>query len=171
VPLRKLPEGEGGGRGAGGGTMNCLTAVCAVKLWWKPGTDLQERATYVILFVLHHSFPMNVPVGPTPCLIILYPSFRPLPALLELVAGSSVWFLPCLTQAVSRSFPRFELGVRSSGICGGQSGTDTGSRQIFWLPLPLPIQPTAAYSSIIRGRYSRPNSGRRIEWTVSPHPK
>jgi hypothetical protein len=39
-------------------------------------------------------------------------------------------------------------------------------------PLPILIPPTAPHSSssINRGWYNRPNSGRRTNWTVSPHP-
>jgi hypothetical protein len=54
--------------------------------------------------------------------------------------------------------------VRSFGICGGQGGTGV----CFLLPIVIP--PTAPLSSsIIRGWYNRPVSGRRTKWTQS-HP-
>jgi hypothetical protein len=40
------------------------------------------------------------------------------------------------------------------------------------LPLQLiPLTASHSSSSIIRGWYNRPNSGRRTKWTVSHHPK
>jgi hypothetical protein len=56
-------------------------------------------------------------------------------------------------------------------ICGGQSGTGVGFLRVLRFPLPILIPPTAPHSlsSIIRGWYSRPISGRRTKWTQS-HP-
>jgi hypothetical protein len=59
--------------------------------------------------------------------------------------------------------------VRACGICGGQSGTGADFLQVLRFPLSILIPPTAPHSSIIRGWYNRPNSGRRTKWTQS-HP-
>jgi hypothetical protein len=55
--------------------------------------------------------------------------------------------------------------VLSYGICGGQSGTGASLVRVFRFLMPV-IPPTAPYSSssIIRGLYNRPVSGR------GPHP-
>jgi hypothetical protein len=80
-----------------------------------------------------------------------------------------------IAQAVSRRLPIAPTGVRaqvkSCGICGGQSGTGEGFLRVLQLPLPILIPPTAPHSSssIIRGWYNRPISGRRTKWTQS-HP-
>jgi hypothetical protein len=52
------------------------------------------------------------------------------------------------------------------GICGGQGGTGAGFLLVVRLPLSS-IPPNAPHSSssIIRGRYNGPNSGRRTKWT------
>jgi hypothetical protein len=61
--------------------------------------------------------------------------------------------------------------VRSCGICGGQSGTGARFLPVLRFPLPILIPPTAPLlSSIIRGWYNRPVSGRRTNWTQS-HPR
>jgi hypothetical protein len=80
-----------------------------------------------------------------------------------------------IAQAVSRRLPtaaaRVRAQVSSCGICGGQNDTGAGSLPVLRLPVPILI-PTAVphlSSSIIRGWYSRPISGRRTEWTQS-HP-
>jgi hypothetical protein len=76
-----------------------------------------------------------------------------------------------IAQAVSHRLPtaavRVRAKVRSCGICGGQSGTRAGYLGVFLIP------PTAPHSSsIIRGRYNGPVSGRRTKWTQShPNPR
>jgi hypothetical protein len=80
-----------------------------------------------------------------------------------------------IAQAVRRWFPtaatRVRAQVRSCGICGGQSGTGAGLLQVLRFPLSIIIPPTAPHtSSIIRGRYKNPNSGRRAKWTHQSHP-
>jgi hypothetical protein len=80
-----------------------------------------------------------------------------------------------IAQAVSRRLPtaaaRVRPQVRSCGNCGGQSGTGGGFLRVLRFPLPVLIPPTTPHSSssIIRGWYSRPVSGRRTKWTQS-HP-
>jgi hypothetical protein len=80
-----------------------------------------------------------------------------------------------IAQAVSRRLPtsaaRVPAQVRSCGICGGQSGTGAHFLRVLRFPLPILIPPTAPHSSssIIRGWYNRPNSGRRTKRTQS-HP-
>jgi hypothetical protein len=79
-----------------------------------------------------------------------------------------------IAQAVSCWLPtevaRVRAQVRSRGIFGGESGTRVGFFQVLRFPLPILIPPTAPHSSsIIRGWYNRPNSGRCTKWTQS-HP-
>jgi hypothetical protein len=65
---------------------------------------------------------------------------------------------------------RVRAQVRSCGICGGQCGTGAGFLRVLPFPLPILIPPTTSHSSsIIRGWYNRPISGRRTKWTQS-HP-
>jgi hypothetical protein len=61
--------------------------------------------------------------------------------------------------------------VRSCGIYGGQSGSGAGFLRVLRFSLPILIPPTAPHSSssIIRGWYNRPVSGRCTKWTQS-HP-
>jgi hypothetical protein len=80
-----------------------------------------------------------------------------------------------IAQAVSRRLPtaatRFRAQVRSCEICDEQSGTAAGFLRVLQFPLPSLIPPTALHSSssVIRGWYNRPVSGRRTKWTQS-HP-
>jgi hypothetical protein len=78
-----------------------------------------------------------------------------------------------IAQAVSHRLPtaaaRFRAQVSSCGICGGQSGTEVGFLRVLRFTLPIRIPPTAPHSSsIIRGLYNRPISGRRTKWILTP---
>jgi hypothetical protein len=101
--------------------------------------------------------------------------FEPTTAVFELVKTMHT-FYRAIAQAVSRWLPtsaaRVRAQVKSCGICGGQSEAGTGFLRVLRIPLPILIPPTAPYSSsIIWGWYTRPISGRRTKWTVSPHSK
>jgi hypothetical protein len=78
-----------------------------------------------------------------------------------------------IAQPASRRLPtaaaRVRAGIMSSWTCSGQSGTGTRFLRVLRFLLPIIIPPTAPHSSIIRGWYNRPISGRRIKWTQS-HP-
>jgi hypothetical protein len=82
-----------------------------------------------------------------------------------------------IAQGISRRLPtaagRARSHVRSFGICGGQVGTGAVFLRVLRFPLPILIPPTVPHSSsIIRGWYNRPVSGRCTKWTqVSPHPR
>jgi hypothetical protein len=82
-----------------------------------------------------------------------------------------------IAQAVSRQLPtvaaRVRGQVRSRGICGRQTVTGAGFLLRLLFPLPIVIPLTAPRSSsIIRGWYNRPVSGRSTKWTQShPTPK
>jgi hypothetical protein len=81
-----------------------------------------------------------------------------------LAAGLHVAKGRAIAQAVSRRLPtaaaRFRAQIRSCGICGRRSGTGAGFLQELLFPLPISILPHVPYSSIIRGWYNRPISGR-----------
>jgi hypothetical protein len=79
-----------------------------------------------------------------------------------------------VAQAVSRRHPsvaaRVPSQVRSCVICDGRSVTGAGVLRLLRFPLPIYIPPTASHlSSIIRGRYKSPSSGRNSKWAQS-HP-
>jgi hypothetical protein len=79
-----------------------------------------------------------------------------------------------IAWAVSRRLPtgtaRGRAQVCSCEICGGQNGTWIDIFRVFRFPLPIFIPPTAPHSSsITRGWYNSPDSGRRAKWTQS-HP-
>jgi hypothetical protein len=83
-----------------------------------------------------------------------------------------------IAQAVSRRLPtaavRVRAHVKSCGICGEQSGTEAGFLRVLRFPLPIFIPPIASHSSssIIRGWYHKPISGRCTKCTLShPSPK
>jgi hypothetical protein len=83
-----------------------------------------------------------------------------------------VW-RPCHSSGFHRlsiAAARVRAQVRSYKICSGLSGTGAGFLRALQFSLPI-IPPTAPHSSssIIRGRYNRPNSGRRAKQTRS-HP-
>jgi hypothetical protein len=60
---------------------------------------------------------------------------------------------------------RVRAQVISCGIYGGQIGTRVGFLRVFRFPLLILIPPTAQHSSsIIRGWYNRPISGRQTKW-------
>jgi hypothetical protein len=74
-------------------------------------------------------------------------------------------------QAVSRQLhtaaAQLRAQVSSHEICE-QSGTGAHFLRVLRFPLPILIPPTAPHSSsIIRVRYSRPNSGSSTKWTRS----
>jgi hypothetical protein len=80
-----------------------------------------------------------------------------------------------IAQAVNRWLPtaaaRVQTQVWSSGICGGQSGAGAGFLRVLRFP-PANLNSTKFSTIIItRGRYNRPFSGRRAEWTqLGLHP-
>jgi hypothetical protein len=80
-----------------------------------------------------------------------------------------------LTKQVSRRLPTVaalvRAQVRQCGICCGQSGTGEGFLRVLLFLLPILIPPTVPHSSsIARGWYNRPVSGRRTKWTHSLAP-
>jgi hypothetical protein len=74
------------------------------------------------------------------------------------------------SRRLSTVAARVRARVRSCEICGGQSGIGAGFFRVLRFPLPILIPPTAPHSSsIIRGWYNEPNSGRSTKCTHS-HP-
>jgi hypothetical protein len=68
----------------------------------------------------------------------------------------------------STSEARVRAQIRSCGICDGLSGIGAGFLRAFRFLLTILIPPTAPHSSsIMRGWYNRPISGRRTKWTQS----
>jgi hypothetical protein len=57
--------------------------------------------------------------------------------------------------------------VRPYEVCDGKSATLTGFIRVFWCLLPILAPPNPPNTSIIRGWYNRPISGRRTECTQS----
>jgi hypothetical protein len=81
---------------------------------------------------------------------------------------------PSRAQEVSRRLPtaavRVRTQVRPCGISGAQNGTGVGLLRVLRFPLLILIPSTAPHSSsIFRGWYNRPISGRSTKWTQS-HP-
>jgi hypothetical protein len=80
-------------------------------------------------------------------------------------SSTATIFGRAIAQAVSCWFPTAAARVRaqvwSSGICGGQSGAGAGFLRVLRFPLSIFIPPNSPSSSIIRGWYNRPFSGRR----------
>jgi hypothetical protein len=79
-----------------------------------------------------------------------------------------------IAEAFSRWPPtaaaRVQSRVWSSGICGGQSGVGAGFLRVLRFP-PAIHSTEFSIHTITRGRYIRPVSGRRAEWTqFGPHP-
>jgi hypothetical protein len=57
---------------------------------------------------------------------------------------------------------------RALSVIGNYFGTVEGFLRVLLFPLTILIPPTAPHSSsIIRGWYNRPISGRRTKWTQS----
>jgi hypothetical protein len=80
---------------------------------------------------------------------------------------------PCHSSGVSRRLPTTAARVRAHFRSCGQIDTGAGFLPVFRFPLSILIPPNSPHlSSIIRGWYNRPNSGRHTKWTQShPHPK
>jgi hypothetical protein len=82
-----------------------------------------------------------------------------------------------IAQAVRRRLPtaadRVRDQFRSCAICGGWCGSGANFLGVFRFPLPILIPQIVPHSSsIIRGWYNRPISGRRTKWAQShPTPK
>jgi hypothetical protein len=87
-------------------------------------------------------------------------------------ASKSVQQGRAIAQEASRRLytaaARVRAQIRSCGICGGQSGIGVGFLRVHRFSMPILIPPAAPHSSsIIRGWYNRPESGRRTKWTQS----
>jgi hypothetical protein len=77
-----------------------------------------------------------------------------------------------VSRRLSTAAARARARVRSCEIYGGQSGTGAVFLLVLRFPLPIRIPliaPQSSLSSITRGWYNRPNSGRSTKWAQS-HP-
>jgi hypothetical protein len=74
---------------------------------------------------------------------------------------------PTVSRQLSIMAALARSGVRSRGICAGQSDIGVGFLLVLLFPLPMPIPPTDRHTSptIIQGWCNRPTSGRRSKWT------
>jgi hypothetical protein len=87
----------------------------------------------------------------------------------------SLWWGRSCRREASRRLPTSAARVRSQvslcGICTGQKATGAGFLRVLQFPLSILIPATVPYSSVIRGWYNGPNSGRRTEWTQLTPPQ
>jgi hypothetical protein len=78
-----------------------------------------------------------------------------------------------IAQAASRRHPTVAARVLAqAGHVGFMlNKVALGSVRVLLFPLPIIIPPTIPHSSsLIRGWYNMPVSGRSTKWTVTPHP-
>jgi hypothetical protein len=81
------------------------------------------------------------------------------------------WYVPpkrrlTFTRLYGVISQKVRTQVRSCGICGGRNGIGAGFLRVFRFPLEILIPQTAPHSSsIIRGWYNRPITGRGTKWT------
>jgi hypothetical protein len=140
-----------------------LIATGSTLVFRKDNQILNKQVRFVALtqVAMKNTAFLNV----MPCILVeVYRLFRE-------TYHANFWVLGrAIAQAVSRRLPtataRVRAQVRSCGICGGRSGTGAGSLRF---PLPILIPPTVPHSSsIIRGWYNRPVSGRRTKSHSTP---